>query len=849
MAKRNKFEKFSAPGRDVMSAGVKTPRCSYLNAQEILERTHALLCAFIGQLSSRIHQIMEGEDCQIKDALRLILQMDAAYGYYPLHKLIVGGKPSASYFRRIGDDPENPRINDLVKSPDDPKRKVSGVRQALKNLRSKCVQQTGKKQATIDTSLTPEVLLLLRQVTSYDAFNDSSVSPPLSEFKHWFEKKNKGGFGLSAALGELIITEALQYVSHYLELKALYDGEREIQEAKLEAFKESNNGKALLKACEGLESGAATYIKPYQFPEFANWREKCPRPSYPSVDLDHPTWPAEFRKLNPEINAFFAAKKAYCELLKSKDPPTWRPVLWNQGRSRDAKKGRRYPFFNLKYFCCGNGLIPIQGMHVLNATLKLRLLDVSDEAYQAALRGELHSGFTEHKKGQGVEVELTPEKRLRDALASTALGESLTKFRITDPKSKSIILREFTGLRFSENQGIWEAKLTFKPEVGNTFDFEDVLKVYRKGKPAPFIPGTLISSFVVTATASYIPRNDKAGWFATYGVNEDGSLTELYCTAVTPYLQKPKGGCLRKDFRGDLRAENREALAKAWTRLQSARVGDVVQIKFRYRVKKQKKATTQNPSNEKGRGVRFVYVYYMKRSDKPSRTAFEAEVENQLGVSVGHAKHVPIEKLVFLKKQIVRNLHLSHRDPKKPNKGDNRKLWDKLNDCSETFREQLSAQVIRLALRVEGRLKPQGSLTERDVAQPRRIQEWLRLHPNAKHLLVVPAPMGSSHQSFRSRGENKLVHTLGIAEIYRLILTKSCYSQVSSTFVTKVGMWITNIFTGEKITSTDTGEVRIVNQAGKEVLVPRGRIGATNLVKRLFSPLPKKVQELEEQSV
>jgi hypothetical protein len=373
-----------------------------------------------------------------------------------------------------------------------------------------------------------------------------------------------------------------------------------------------------------------------------------------------------------------------------------------------------------------------------------------------------------------VPLNLTPDIRLQKALKISEDGKNIPQelFELHDPKSTERIVRELTGLRFSEDNGKWEAKLTFKPSVDAPFDFEEVLKIYRKGKPAPFLPGTIISGFVFSATPSYIPRQNAAGWFSTFGVNEDGSLEELHHTAVSPYLPSANKNRFRRNKKG----------------------------------------------GQKSSG----------------------------GIAYGLAKLTTISDLVAIKKQIALNLKLSGRDPKKPNKGDNRKLWDKLNNCSETFREQLSAQVLRLALRVEGRLQPQGKLNPEEVSQPKKVKAWFEKYPEAKHLLVVPAPMGSSHQSFRGKAENKLVHTIGVAEIYRKILEKSCYSRVSTTFVTKTGMWNTNPFTGEAIKGTDKGAISVADWSGKTHLLNRGQIGTTNLVRRLFKPLTKKIKEAEE---
>lgn len=213
------------------------------------------------------------------------------------------------------------------------------------------------------------------------------------------------------------------------------------------------------------------------------------------------------------------------------------------------------------------------------------------------------------------------------------------------------------------------------------------------------------------------------------------------------------------------------------------------------------------------------------------------------GVGRGRTRLVQLIDLVEIKRTIATRLRQSGRPKNRPAKGDNYQLWQKFNECAESFREQFSAQVLRLALQVEGRRQVQGNLSEVEVSQPRKVTEWKTRYPDAGHLLVVPAPMGASHQPFRDKLDNRVLHTFGVAGLYSLILTKCWYSGLSATFITKVGMWNRNPFTGENFTSSNTGQLELPDGQGNLKTISRGLLGTTNLAWRLKNPLPKKKEK------
>lgn len=516
--------------------------------------------------------------------------------------------------------------------------------------------------------------------------------------------------GIDSSFLELVIVGSLQVISSHRELKELWSKDEEVRKGELAEFEASEDGKKMLEYCKRFENGAWHHLSEDEAVKCKDWRK--------STELIVPKGKASVKTLkqvNPEISAFFLAKKIWCDLNRKVDPPTWRPVTW--------ENNPHFPFFDTKFL----EVVSMSG-ESLNANVKLP--GMSDEMLDDLREGKFPSVFTKKKQ---CALNLHPEERIQGS--SFSLEGKNVIFLRKDSVSCRTISETFKGVRFSRSKdsGYWKAWITTEPTFQYETQYQDAMTAYWSGE-SPVLPaGTIISSFVVSISPTHHPDGE-IGYMTFWGIDDRGSSIFLGSTKVSPY----------QVFQG-----------------QDAN--------------------------------RMIWDY----------TLHEGAGGFRKGKASGASASVEVRNLLDLKRRITKNRKAMGFPETKLPVGENSYWWKKLRDGAETLRKQTAANVIAIQAVIEGVAAERSQRADKKqlsqgvktkplslkFQRPKGVEEFRKLYPSGGYALLVPAPMGASHQRHKAHDDNRVLQIVGVAQIYELILSRAFPSGVNTMRVSKSGLF------------------------------------------------------------
>lgn len=238
------------------------------------------------------------------------------------------------------------------------------------------------------------------------------------------------------------------------------------------------------------------------------------------------------------------------------------------------------------------------------------------------------------------------------------------------------------------------------------------------------------------------------------------------------------------------------------------------------------------------------------------------------GKAMGASASVEVNDLLETKRRINASRKAMGFPERKLPEGENAYWWKKLSDAADTLRKQTAANVIAIQAVIEesGATRDAGPMK---FKRPKGVEEFRKLYPDGGYVLLVPAPMGASHQRHKDHENNRVLQIVGVAQIYELILSRAFPSGVSTMRVSKSGQFQRCARPWKKlveITMPDPKKTKkaigiglyqflgpgtscdglILETESPEctcgvcgVKWPRGIVGSVNIVQEFFNPKPK----------
>ena len=277
-------------------------------------------------------------------------------------------------------------------------------------------------------------------------------------------------------------------------------------------------------------------------------------------------------------------------------------------------------------------------------------------------------------------------------------------------------------------------------------------------------------------------------------------------------------------------------------------------------------------------GASKVSPYQVFHGQDANRMVWDPRVnDGKGGFLKGHAKGasrcIEVNDLLGLKERITANRKAMGYPDAKLKGGENANLWTQLRWAADTLRKQTAANVMAIQAVVEGvsaeRKGKKGGELKLKFSRPKRVIEFRAKYPDGCYALLLPAPMGASHQRHKVRDENRVLHLVGVAQIYELILGRAFYSGFNTLKVSKSGLFtrcakpprkmeeITIPNPSNQKKEIGTGRFEVTGNGhyceGRQVdngeanftcptcngQWPRGVVGSCNLMLEFMNPAPK----------